>query len=85
MCVALIDPSRWGARNRVKRCLEILRVYGGAAKSEIPRIQELEKELLSKNWKPDEIQGLNLPVIINEIEDDKNPPALRSLNVPKIQ
>jgi alpha-L-arabinofuranosidase len=82
MCVSLIDLDRWGARNRVKRCLAILRVYGGAAKSEVPRIQELEKELLSKRWKPDEIQGLNLPVIIKEIEEDRNPPALRSLNQP---
>jgi len=83
LCVSLIDPNRWGARNRVKRCLEILRVYGGAAKSEVPRIEELEKELLSKNWKPDEILGLNLPVIIKEIEEDQNPPALRSLNLPE--
>ena len=82
MCVSLIDPSRWGARNRVKRCLDILRVYGGAAKSEIPRIQEVEKKLLAKNWKPDEIQSLNIPTIIEEIEEDKNPPALRSLNPP---
>ena len=85
MCVALIDPNRWGARNRVKRCLDILRAYGGAAKSEIPRIQELEKELLAKNWKPDEIQSLNIPTIIEEIEEDKNPPALRSLNLPSVK
>ena len=83
MCVALIDPNRWGARNRVKRCLEILRIYGGAAKSEIPRIRKLEKELLSKNWKPDEIQALNLPAIIKEIEEDQHPPTLRSLDLSK--
>ena len=83
MCVSLMDPNRWGARNRVRRCLEILRVYGGTAKSEVPRIQELEQQLLFKNWKPDEIQSLNLPGIIKEIEEDDNPPALRSLNLPR--
>jgi hypothetical protein len=81
MCVTLIDLNRWGARNRAKRCLEILRVYGGAAKSQISRIEELEKQLSSKNWKPDEIQRLNLSAIIKEIEDDQNPPALRSLDL----
>jgi hypothetical protein len=83
MCISLADPSRWGARNRVKRCLDLLRIYGGAAKSEIPRIQKLEKELLSTNWKPAEIQALNLSAIIKEIEDDQHPPTLRSLDLSK--
>ncbi len=83
LCVSLIDPGRWGLRNRIKRCLETLRVYGGAAKPQIPRIQELEKALLSKNWKPEEIKELGLPAIIKEITDDRDPPVLRSLNLSK--
>jgi hypothetical protein len=80
LCVSLIELSRWGARNRVKRCLAILRTYGGAAKSQVSRLRDLEEELLSKRWKPEEIEGLNLPAIIKEIEEDPHPPSLRSLN-----
>ncbi len=80
-CTVLIDLNRWGARNRVKRCLESLRLFGGAAKSEIPQLRELEKELAAKNWKPEEIENLGLLTMIEEIEEDKNPPALRSLNL----
>jgi len=85
ICVSLIDLNRWGARNRVARCLAILRLYGGAAKSELPKIVDLEQELLSKRWKPEEIRRLNLPALIQEIEEDSDPPALRSLNLPRVQ
>jgi len=82
-CISLIDPGRWGLKNRVTRCLKILRTYGGAAKSEIPRLRELEKQLLARRWKPDQIKNLNIPAMITEIEADKNPPALRPLKLPK--
>ncbi len=83
LCISLIDPDRWGMGNRIKRCLNILRLYGGAARSQIPRIRELEKALLAKNWKPDKIQDLDLPAIIKEIKNDEDPPVLRSLNLPE--
>jgi len=85
ICISLIDPDRWGMRNRIKRCFKALRVYGGAAKSQVPRVQKLEKALVSKNWKPAEIQDLDLPGIIKEITDDRDPPVLRSLNLPNVQ
>jgi hypothetical protein len=83
LCISLIDPERWGMRNRIKRCLKALRAYGGAAGSQIPRIRELEKALQSKNWKPAEIEDLDLQGIIKEITDDRDPPVLRSLGVPE--
>lgn len=79
LCVALIDPGRWGLKNRIKRCLAVLRLYGGAAKSEIPRLRELENDLKAKRWKPDAIDALGIPALIREIEADKDPPVLRSL------
>jgi hypothetical protein len=85
ICISLIDLDRWGMRNRIKRCLKTLRVYGGAARSQIPRVQKLEEALLSKNWKPAEIEDLDLSAIIKEITDDQDPPVLRSLNLPKVQ
>ena len=45
LCVSLIDPGRWGLSGRIKRCLATLRLYGGAASSEIPRLRQLEEDL----------------------------------------
>jgi hypothetical protein len=79
LCVSLIDPDRWGLRNRIKRCLTTLRQYGGAARSEIPRLRQLETELAAKRWKSEDIEALGIPALIRDIETDKNPPVLRSL------
>lgn len=79
LCVSMIDPTRWGLGNRIKRCLETLRLYGGAAKSEIPRLRRLEDELVAKGWKSEKIEELGLPALIEEIEADDDPPVLRSM------
>jgi hypothetical protein len=78
LCVSLIDPGRWGLGNRIKPCLETLRLYGGAARSEIPRLRRLEKDLAAKGWKPEKIESLGIPAVIQEIEADEDPPVLRS-------
>ncbi len=78
-CVSLIDPDRWGLNNRVKRCLEALRLYGGAGRSQLPGLRELEGELLAKRWKPEDIAALDIPGLIQEIESEENPPSLRPL------
>ncbi|NNF43879.1 MAG: acetylesterase [Phycisphaerales bacterium] len=79
LCVALIDPARWGLANRINRCLATLRRYGGAAASEIPRLRQLEEDLAAKRWKPEAIDALGIPALIREIEADEDPPALRRL------
>jgi hypothetical protein len=79
LCVSLIDPDRWGLRGRINRCLAALRLYGGAAKSEIQRLRQLKENLVAKRWKPEEIDALGIPAIIREIETDKDPPVLRLL------
>ena len=79
LCIALIDPGRWGMKNRIKRCLDALRLYGGAARPEIPRLRRLEEELAERGWKPEEIRALDLPGLIRGIEGDEDPPALRLL------
>jgi hypothetical protein len=79
LCVSLIDPGRWGLAGRIKRCLATLRLYGGAASSEIPRLRQLEEALAAKGWKPEAIEDLHIPALIQEIEADEDPPALRSL------
>ena len=80
LCVDLIDPGRWGMANRVDRCLAALRLYGGAARSEIPRLRRLEEDLASRRWTPEKIEALGIPELIEAIEADEDPPALRSLD-----
>ena len=80
LCVSLIDPGRWGLAGRIKRCLATLRLYRGAAQPELPRLRQLEKDLVAKRWKPDAIKALGIPALIREIETDENPPALHSLS-----
>ena len=80
LCISLIEPSRWGLGKRVQRCLKALKQYGGAAKSEIPRLRQLESELAEKGWKPAAIDELGIAALIQEIETDNDPPALHSLD-----
>ncbi|MCH2133709.1 MAG: DUF6288 domain-containing protein [Phycisphaerales bacterium] len=79
LCSMMIDPPRWGQDNRIKRCLNILRMYGGSARSELPRLRRLASELEAQRWKPDKINALNIPELIREIQDDTEPPELRPL------
>jgi hypothetical protein len=79
LSISLIDPDRWGLANRVKRCLATLRLYGGAAKPTIPQLRRLENDLAEKRWKPEAIEALGIADLIREIEDDEDPPQLRSL------
>ncbi len=45
LCISLIEMDRWGADHRLDRCLKVLGVYGGAAKSVLPELQELEQAI----------------------------------------
>jgi hypothetical protein len=80
LCVTLIDPDRWGMGNRIGRCLDMLRLYGGAARSEIPRLNALQAELAERTWNPEKLAALDIPGLVREIEDDPDPPTLRSLD-----
>jgi hypothetical protein len=80
LCLSLVDPGRWGLAKRVKPCLAALALYGGAARSEIPRLRQLEKDLEARRWKPDKIEALGIPELIRAIEADEDPPVLRSLD-----
>jgi hypothetical protein len=79
LCVSLIEPERWGLKGRINRCLAALQIYGGAAKSEIPKLKNLEKALAAQRWKPEQIDELGIPALIEAIEADEKPPTLRSL------
>lgn len=78
-CISLIDPDRWGMGNRINQCLAALRLYGGTAKSEIPRLKQLESELAAKGWKQDKIDELGIAALIDHIESDEAPGSLRTI------
>jgi hypothetical protein len=69
-CINLIAPERWGAANRINRCLAVLRLYGEAAQSELPRITSLEEDLrIERRWSAEKIEALKLPELIEAIEE----------------
>lgn len=45
LCVEIMDIHSWGKRNRIMKCLKVLRSYGAAAKPILPKLRDLEKEL----------------------------------------
>lgn len=47
LCIDLMDIERWNKRRRIASCLDALEKYGKAAKSELPRLLELEQALMA--------------------------------------
>jgi hypothetical protein len=80
LCLDIIDIDRHGKRNRITRCLNTLEQYGAAAKPLLPRLQQLEKDLLA-HW---EAKGLQpqidqLRALMKKIEGATGTVELRSL------
>ena len=46
LCLDFIDIERWNKRSRITQCLDTLAEYGAAAKPMLPRLRQLEKDLL---------------------------------------
>ena len=74
LCVAVIEPDRWGQNKRIPRCLKTLQQYGGAAKEVLPQLKRLES-LIKKE---EHLELLRQTVAA--ITDDTDPLKLRSLN-----
>ena len=70
LCIGLVEPARWGLKDRIGRCLAALRIYGGAARSEIPRLRALEADLGARGWKQKELDELRIGELITHIESD---------------
>ena len=43
LCVAVIEPGRWGGGKRLPQCLEYLARYGVHAKEVLPQLQEIRR------------------------------------------
>lgn len=54
LCLDLMDIHRWNKRSRMNSCLDALEKYGDAAKPMLPRLRQLEKDLMD-HW---EAKGL---------------------------
>jgi hypothetical protein len=45
LCVAVIEPNRWGGGKRLPKCLECLARYGSHAKEVLPRLKDMRRNL----------------------------------------
>jgi hypothetical protein len=80
LCLAVMEIDKWGKQDRIKRALKTLAIYGAAAKPLLPRLRQLEKDLLAHP----EAKGLQpaleqLRTIIKDIETAGETVELRSL------
>jgi hypothetical protein len=80
LCIEIMDIQKWGKRDRITNCLKTLAKYGGAARPMIPKIRQLEKDLLAhreaRNLQPIIEQ---VRTLIKDIENATDTPELRSL------
>ncbi len=51
LCVSVMEPSRWGAGNRIKSCLDYLPRYGTHAKSLLPELKEIRAQFIARGGK----------------------------------
>ncbi len=47
LCIAVIEPNRWGGSKRMPKCLESLQRYGSNAKEYLPQLQEMRRNMAS--------------------------------------
>jgi hypothetical protein len=45
LCVAVIEPDRWGLGRRLPRCLDSLARYGGHAREVVPQLQDIRRTI----------------------------------------
>ena len=81
LCFDTMDIDKWGKAPRISRCLKALGTYGAAAKPMLPRLRQLEKDLVAhqeaKSLQPEIAQ---LRTLIKTIEDATGTVELRSLD-----
>jgi hypothetical protein len=76
--VALIEPARWGEKNRTVRCLSYLQRYGAHAKPLLPKLQEIRTHLARvKKVSPDTLDEFDKSLAA--IESSTAEPTLVSI------
>jgi len=78
LCVTVIEPNRWGEKNRTQSCLDSLKRYGTHAKSMLPKLQETRTYLTKvKRVSPEHLKQFDQGVAA--IEASTATPTLVSL------
>lgn len=54
LCIEIMELDRWGAGKRIPKCLNALKLYGGAAKELLPKLEPLQEHLANKKRKNDQ-------------------------------
>jgi hypothetical protein len=81
LCVSVMEPDRWGAGNRMPKCLEYLGRYGVHAKEVLPQLQEMRRDLFTAEGKKEPSDRVKLlDKTIAEIAASKDSPKVLSLN-----
>jgi len=80
LCLAVIEPDRWGEKNRAKSCLTYFQRYGAAAKPLLPKLQGIRAHVASvKEGAAAAEQLAELDKCIAAIESSTTPPTLVSI------
>lgn len=85
LCVSVIEPDRWGSRDRMRGCLKSLQNYGAHAKEVLPKLKETRTQLAAKKASPDTLAEFDkaiaaienstaMPTLVN-LADFKTRPA----------
>ena len=81
LCIEIMDIDKWGKRDRISRCLNTLGTYGAAAKPMLPRLRQLEKDLLAHSEaKMLQPQIDQLRSLIKDVENATGSVELRGMN-----
>jgi len=77
LCVSVMEPGRWGAGNRIPKCLDYLTRYGTHARAMLPQLKRVRAELLS--FAPHAQHAALVDKTIAAIEASKETPTLVSI------
>ncbi len=78
LCVEVIEPQRWGERNRTKDCLMYLTRYGAHAKPLLPKLKETRTYLATVKKVPADYLA-QFDKLIASIETSESAPTLVNL------
>ena len=81
LCLGILEINKWGKNRRIQKVLPIIASYGGSARSILPQLKQLEKDLTQHS----EARMLRprlkeLKNLIKDIESAKDSKPLRTLS-----
>ncbi len=80
LCLDVMEIQNWGKARRIPKCLKALEAYGAAAKPLLPRLKQLEKDLIKHREAKKLVVHLErVQAIIKNLENATNDVKLRSI------